>query len=188
MADDVLTLFNRALADFAAKVDAIRPDQWSLPTPCTEWDVRALVNHLTYEQSWAVPLLAGRSLAEVGDRYDGDLLGADPVGSWTAAAAASAAAFNAPGALARTVQLSYGDTPASSYCGEMTLDLAVHGWDLARAIGADETMDPEIVTLCTVHLEPIVDQWQGAGIFADRIDQPGTDPQTRLLGMTGRKV
>ena len=49
-------------------------------TPCTEWDVRALVNHVLGEIRWAVPLFAGSTIAEVGDRFDGDLLGDDPVG------------------------------------------------------------------------------------------------------------
>jgi uncharacterized protein (TIGR03086 family) len=185
---DVLTLFNRALDDFGRRVHAIGDDQWTAPTPCTSWDVRALVNHLAVEHLWVPPLLAGQTVAEVGDRFDGDQLGEKPVASWDAAVAASTAAFAADGALDRTVHLSYGDRPARDYCREMVLDLAVHGWDLARAIGADEHIDPALVALAYEHLAPIVDQWQDVGIFAAPVPVPeDADPQTRLLALTGRQ-
>jgi len=185
--DDVLKLFQRGLDDFGRRVHAIRADQWTAPTPCTEWDVRALVNHLVYEQLWVPPLLAGRTVADVGDRFEGDQLGADPVNAWDTAAAASGAAFAADGALDGTVHLSYGDRPARDYCREMVLDLAVHGWDLSRGIGADERIDPDLVAVAYEHLAPMADQWQDAGIFAPPVPVAAdADPQTRLLALTGR--
>jgi uncharacterized protein (TIGR03086 family) len=187
MADE-LTLFRQALDGFGRRVHAVRDDQWADPTPCTEWDVRAVVNHLVVEHLWVPPLLAGQTVAEVGDRFDGDQLGADPVAAWDAAAADSTAAFAADGALDRTVHLSYGERPARDYCREMVLDLAVHGWDLARAIGADERIDPDLVTTAYEHLAPVASLWQGAGIFAAPIPVPDdADPQTRLLALTGRQ-
>ena len=95
----------------------IRDDQWHAPTPDTEWDVTDLVQHLVYEQLWVPPLLAGKTIAEVGDAFDGDVLGDDPQRAWTSAAAAAQAAFAEPGALERTVHLSFGDVPATSICG-----------------------------------------------------------------------
>jgi uncharacterized protein (TIGR03086 family) len=184
---DVLTLFHRALDDFGRRVHSIGDDQWTAPTPCTQWDVRALVNHLAVEHLWVPPLLAGQTVADVGDRFAGDQLGDKPVAAWDEAAAGSTAAFAADGALDRTVHLSYGDRPARDYCREMVLDLAVHGWDLARAIGADEHIDAELVGLAYEHLAPIVHQWQDVGIFAAPVPVPDdADPQTRLLALTGR--
>ena len=61
-------------------------DDWSNPTPCTDWDVRALVNHVVGEDRWTRPLVQGQTIAEVGDRLDGDLLGENPKGSALAAA------------------------------------------------------------------------------------------------------
>ena len=79
---------------FGSVVHRVGADQWSSPTPCTEWDVRALVNHLVYEQLWATPMLEGTTVDEAGDRFDGDLLGSDPVSAWDLAAKESAAAFS----------------------------------------------------------------------------------------------
>ena len=78
-------------------------------TPCEQWDVRTLVNHLVNETSWVPPLMHGSTIAEVGERFDGDLLGSDPVRSWSDASAAASAAVAEDGALERTVHLSYGD-------------------------------------------------------------------------------
>ena len=78
MSDDMRERYQRAVEAFGARVHAVGDDQWHLPTPCTEWDVHALVNHLVYEMRWSVPLFAGGTIAEVGDRFEGDLLGDDP--------------------------------------------------------------------------------------------------------------
>src|SRR5437899_5267197 len=72
---DVKELYRRALERFGRHVHQVRDDQWNGPTPCTEWDVRVLVNHLVSENLWMPPMLDGRKIADVGDRFDGDLLG-----------------------------------------------------------------------------------------------------------------
>ena len=85
---DASELHRRAVAEFAARVDGIDSagsGAWSAQTPCTEWTVRALVNHLTYEDRWTTPMLAGATVAEVGDRFEGDLLRDDPVGAFATA-------------------------------------------------------------------------------------------------------
>lgn len=182
-------LHRRALERFGQLVHDVRDDQWSAPTPCTEWDVRALVNHLVVEQLWAPDMLAGRTIAEVGDRYDGDQLGDDPVAAWDAAAARALEVFAEPGAMDRVVHLSYGDVRAADYCREMTMDATVHGWDLARAIGADERLDPELVADAYALVEHQVDGLQASRLFAPPVDvAPDADLQTRLLALLGRRA
>ena len=61
---DVLDLYRRALAEFGRRVHAVRPDQWGCPTPCQDWEVRELVNHLVAEQLWVPPLMAGRTVGQ----------------------------------------------------------------------------------------------------------------------------
>ena len=89
---DVIDLHRRTVEVFLERVEAIGDDQWADPTPCADWDVRALVNHVVGEDRWTAPLLGGSTIAEVGDRFDGDLLGADPAGSANDAAAEAVAA------------------------------------------------------------------------------------------------
>jgi uncharacterized protein (TIGR03086 family) len=187
MADDVLDLHRRALAEFGQRVHAVRTDQWGCPTPCKDWEVRNLVNHLVSEQLWVPPLLAGKRIGDLGDGFAaGDVLGSDPVAAWDAAAAAAAAAF-AAGALERTVHLSYADRPAEEYAREMIFDLVVHSWDLARGISADDSLDPDLVEAVYAQIEPDTDL-AASGLFDEPVPVPAdSDEQTKLIAFTGRK-
>ena len=130
---ELLELFQRAQAQFTDRVDAVEPDQWddeALPG----WTVGDLVAHLVTEMLWVAPLLAGEPFAEgrFPDDTD-DLLGDDPFTGWESAADAALSAFAEDDALVRTVHLTRGPTPAAEYILELTADLTVHAWDLARA-------------------------------------------------------
>ncbi|WP_060878044.1 TIGR03086 family metal-binding protein, partial [Streptomyces scabiei] len=174
---------------FGARVHAVRDDQWGADTPCAEWSVRDLVNHLVSEQLW-VPCLVrdGCMIEEVGDTFGGDLLGTDPAASWDTAAHSAREAFAAPGALDRTVHLSYGDTPAVAYCGQMVADIVVHAWDLSRAIGADERLPGELVRFAVDEIAPYAGDLEKSGLFAAPVAPPArADAQTRLLCLLGRR-
>jgi uncharacterized protein (TIGR03086 family) len=189
MGDMTLGWFELAMGEFDRRVRSVAPDQWGEVTPCSEWDVRALVNHLVTEQLWAPLLLDGATIEDVGDRFEGDQLGADPVAAWASAAAAAREAFAAPGALRRSVELSHGRRPAQGYCQEMTLDLTVHTWDLARAIKADEQLDEGLVREVLAFIEPQIEQLAGTGLFAPPIEvDAGADAQTRLMALVGRRT
>ena len=184
---DLVTLFRRSMDGFDARVRAVADGQWSNVTPCADWDVRTLVNHLVGEQLWAVPLFEGKTIAEVGDQFDGDLLGDDPKAAWASSSAEAAAVVGAAGALERTVHLSFGDTTGDDYLSQLIVDLVVHAWDLARGIGGDEQLDPDGVQFASDYLSPRVDGWRQAGAFGPAVDvAPDADPQTRLLALTGR--
>jgi uncharacterized protein (TIGR03086 family) len=187
MADDVLDLHRRALAEFGQRVHAIGTDQWGCPTPCKDWEVRNLVNHLVSEQLWVPPLLAGKRIGDLGDGFAaGDVLGSDPVAAWDAAAAAALTAFGEAGALERTVHLSYADRPAEEYAREMIFDLVVHSWDLARGISADETVDADLVEAVYAQIEPDTDL-VSSGLFDEPVPVPvDSDEQTKLIAFTGR--
>lgn len=173
---------------FDRAVHRVEAGDWDSPTPCTEWDVRDLVGHIVGEQLWVPELLAGMTIEEIGDKYDGDVLGDDPIGAWTAASQAARAAWLAPGTLDRGVHLSFGDTDGREYCWQMTVDLAVHGWDLATALGKEAGMGDELATALLGYVEPRAAAWQGAGIFADPVPVPDdADPQSRLVAMLGRR-
>jgi uncharacterized protein (TIGR03086 family) len=186
---ELIELFTRATDGFSRHVHAVRGNQWNDPTPCTDWDVRMLVNHVAVEQLWVPPLVGGATVADVGDRLDGDQLGNDPVTAWDAALTDSLAAFSAPGALDTTVALSGGDKSTGEYCWEMTTDALIHSWDLARGIGADETLDKELVDLVYERILPIAEHLHETGLFAPPVPVPDDAPlQTKLLALFGRSA
>src|SRR6516164_5416342 len=80
---DIPAMFGRAVAEFDARVRQIGDHQWQAATPDEDWSVRDLVNHVAGEDQWAPPLLAGSTIAEVGDRFEGDVLGSVPKAAWT---------------------------------------------------------------------------------------------------------
>jgi uncharacterized protein (TIGR03086 family) len=183
---ELLEAHRAAMTRFDQLVGRIGESGWGAPTPCTEWTVRDLLNHVVAEQLWELDLLAGRTIAEVGDRYDGDLLGDDPAARWRKASDEATEAVQRPGALNREVYLSRGPAPASEYMWEMTLDLAVHGWDLARAIGAETPIDAE---LAEALLAMFADQVPGGPeLFDPPVPVgPDADPPTRLIALLGRQ-
>jgi uncharacterized protein (TIGR03086 family) len=176
-----------AIDRFDALVHGVPADRWDDPTPCTEWSVRDLVNHLVGEHSWAPHILAGESMEQVGDRYDGDLVGSDPVGAWDRAAKASRAAFSET-TLEGTARFSFGEAPLTEYAEQMLVDLTVHGWDLARGSGQDETLDPAAVEICLAYAKRNVGRWDGLGIIAPPVPTTSDDPAVQLLSLTGRTV
>ncbi len=185
--DGANDLYRRAQDAFGERVRAVAGDQWSKATPCADWDVRALVNHVLSEVRWVVPLFAGRTIAEVGDRFDGDLLGDDPVARWDEAAGEALVAVGGDGAMERTVHLSFGDFPGRLYAMQLFADLLVHGWDLSVATGQDPRLDPQLVNECASWFVDWADGYRAAGVVAARPEVPAdADPQTRLLADFGR--
>lgn len=175
------------MAEFDRIVRKVRPDQWAAPTPCTDWTVHDLANHLVNEQRWAPELLAGATVEEVGNRFHGDLLSADPVTAWASASAAARAAWTKPGALDRRVHVSWGMIDAVDYGWQMTTDLAVHSWDLATAIGEPIGLSTELWSTLLERVEPEVDHWQGANVFGPPVPvSADADEQTRLVALLGR--
>jgi uncharacterized protein (TIGR03086 family) len=182
-------LFARAVGEFDSRVKQIKDDQWDLPTPCSDWNVRDLVNHLVYEDLWAPPLLEGQTIEQVGDRFEGDMLGEAPVAAWDKARAETLDAASQPGAFERTVHLSRGETPAVVYLGELLNDHVIHAWDLARGIGADDKLDAELVEFLYEQTKPMEDSLKATGAFGDKVEVPeGSDTQTKLLAVMGRRA
>lgn len=183
--DYLPALYARALQAFGNRVVAVPDDRWGSPTPAAEWDVRALVNHVVVEQLWAPSMLAGQTVQQVGERFDGDQLGDDPATVWQQAVDAAFRAFDADGALGRTVHLSYGDASAVHYCRQMLADLVVHAWDLSRGAGLPEGdgLDGELVAVA----EEMAPRDAVPGLFAAPVD-PGRDagPVRRLVARYGR--
>ncbi|MBG0815780.1 TIGR03086 family metal-binding protein [Planomonospora sp. ID82291] len=187
MTIDIREAYRRALDDFGALVHRIAPGQWEDPTPCAGWDVRTLVNHVVSESLCVPALFAGRSAAEIGGAFDGDVLGDDPLKAFDTSAADAVQAAGDDGALTAVVRLSFGDVPGAEYITELFADALIHTWDLARAIGADERLDPELVETCAAWFADAGDDYRQAGVMGDPHPVPaGTGLQARLLAAWGR--
>ncbi|MEZ0077049.1 TIGR03086 family metal-binding protein [Planotetraspora sp. GP83] len=185
---DIREAYRRALDGFGNRLHLVADDQWELPTPCVDWDVRALVNHMVNESLWAPELLAGRTVGEVGDAYDGDVLGDDPIKAFEASAQGAVQAVYAEGALASVTHLSFGDVPGEDFISELFADALIHTWDLARAIGGPERLDPELVEACAEWFAEAQEGYRQAGVIGDHRDVPAdADAQTRLLAAWGRR-
>jgi uncharacterized protein (TIGR03086 family) len=184
---DVIDLHRRSVAEFISRLDSVG-DQWAAPTPCPEWDVRALVNHIVGEDLWTVPLMEGATIEEVGDRFDGDVLGDDPRATARGAADAATIAVGSGVVAGRTVHLSFGDTPAEEYAYQLAADHLIHGWDLAAAVGGDRQFDPELVEALAAWYADREELFRAAGAVAERpADVVPSGPQDRLLVAFGRR-
>lgn len=182
---DLNTLYHRTVEAWTDRVNAVRPDQWDLPTPCSDWTVRDLVNHVVGEDRWTVPLVEGRTIEEVGSSLDGDLLGDDPV------RAASDAAMEATKVTADrlpaggVVHLSYGEEQLGEYVNQLAADHLVHAWDLAAATEGDRQLDPELVAEVGAWFAEREEMYRGAGIIGPRGVSHG-GAQGDLLAASGR--
>lgn len=184
---DLLDAHGRAMDVFDRAIHKVGIGDWDSPTPCSEWTVRDLVTHLVNEQLWVPDLLAGKTVDEVGDKYDGDVLEDDPLRAWTESSQAARAAWLQPGSPVRLVHLSFEDADGAEYCWQMTTDLAVHGWDLATAVGVEAGIGDDLATAIIEYVEPALRRWDGLTFFADPVPvADDADPQSRLVALLGR--
>lgn len=187
MALDLPKLHSDALDETGSSVASVRDDQWHLPTPDDDWDVRKLVNHIVAGNFWVAPLTTGSTIEAVGDRLDGDVLGGDPLGAYRRSAAEADTAFHRTGAMEEPANVSYGPVPGAVFAGHRLVDVLVHGWDLAVAVGLGTDLRPDLVDACLAVVEPEAEMLAASGAFGTDHHVPdGASPQTRLLALLGR--
>lgn len=185
---DLVQIHRQALTATRKVVAGIKPDQWHESTPCAEWDVRKLANHVVAGNWWAAELANGATIASVGDRLEGDVLGTEPLRAYDDSAAVAAKVFEREGAMSAPCAVSYGPVPGSMYCGHRFIDVFVHGWDLAKATGQSTDLDPVLVAACLEIARPQAELLAGSGMFGQGglPTVAATDPQGELLTMLGR--
>ena len=141
---ETFTAFEYAIASTAEVVKGVRPGQAEAPTPCTEWDVRALLSHVIGTLWLAEGLFADqppRYPMAPGGLPPADLAGDDPAAAYAEASAAAIAAAATADALTRVHVTPLGEMPGPGLAGFTTLDILVHGWDLAKATGQPADLD-----------------------------------------------
>jgi uncharacterized protein (TIGR03086 family) len=185
MVMDQETAYRRSVEGWTARVEAVGPDQWALPTPCADWDVRTLVNHVVGEDLWTGPLMRGETMEEVGDRFDGDQLGEDPRASARTAAALAMSVVAETLPTAGKVHLSYGEEDMAEYVAQLTADHLIHGWDLAVATGGNSELDDDLVEAVAAWFAEREEMYRSAGVIGERVEAAG-DAQSQLLASSGR--
>lgn len=181
---ETLALLERAGERTGKIVEQISADQLSGASPCDEWDVRTLLNHVIGGNLMFATLAAGGTLPEM--REMPDFVGDDPAGSYRASFAKAMEAWRAPGVMDSTVALPMGPTPAPVAISIHLMETTVHGWDLARGTGQDADLDDEQA----VATEALARQMFAHGrrpVFKDEVPVPADAPAGhRVLGLLGR--
>lgn len=190
----VFVLADRALERVVRQIEE---SQWEMVLPesfrTRRMDrrptLREIVNYHAYDDAWVPDTLAGRTMQEAGpEKFDGDLLGEDPLGSFSAIVELACAAALECEELDGVAHLSFGDFSTREYFWQINQFRALRAHDIAQAIGVDATLPDELVQGIWDEISPHVEQWRSIGIFPAAIPVAEDAPlQERLLGLTGRE-
>jgi uncharacterized protein (TIGR03086 family) len=188
---ELFTAFERAIASTAENVKAVRADQVGAPTPCREWDVRDLVNHVIGTLWLSEALFSDRAPRHPmapGSLPPVDLAGDDPAAAYAEASAAALAAAGTGDTLTRTHATPLGDMPGPGLAGFTTLDLLVHGWDLAKATGQPADLDDTLAAHVLAFAEQAITPATRAPRIGPAVPVPADAPLThRLVAYLGRQ-
>lgn len=189
---DAIQALSQARQEFEARLGSIADGQWQNSTPCPDWDVRALVNHMMLGNRMTVQLLGGMDAPEVIAGLNDNLVDeADDIGAAFAADAnALHAGFEAEGGLEGTVNHPMGEIPRSMFVGFRVCDYAVHAWDLARGLGSNDELDADLVQWLWDDCQPMKDGLAATGMFGEGASGTVADDaplQVRYLDTFGRR-
>jgi uncharacterized protein (TIGR03086 family) len=175
--------FAKVADTFGETVRAVPDDAWDRPAPCEGWVARDVVGHLV---EWVPGFFVSFAELDLGPMPSVD---DDPVAAWAALDAATRAALADPEIATREFDMPAGHhTVESAVSTFYTPDVLVHTWDLARATGLDERLDPDEVHALFVAMEPMDEMLRGSGQFGARVPVPDdADEQTKLIAFTGRQ-
>jgi uncharacterized protein (TIGR03086 family) len=181
---EIAQRYRRAAGRFTERVAEVPDDAWERPAPCEGWVARDVVRHLV-EWIPAFFAAAGGPALPVGPPVDDD-----PVGAWTTMSDGIQSLLEDPEMAAmpishpRAGDHRFGDAIDIFVLG----DVVLHTWDLARATGLDETLDPDFVHELLVGMEPLDEVLRASGQYGPKVAVPANaDEQTRLIAFTGRQ-
>jgi uncharacterized protein (TIGR03086 family) len=180
---DVQDSYRVVSSGFGAAVKAVAPDQWGAQSPCEQWTARDLLAHVVENHRGVIARVrGGESEPLAADE--------DPKQAWDNASRAIGEITIDPEALAKEIDGPTGKMPAGQIIGQfMTMDVLVHTWDLARAIGADERLDADSVRQSYEALKPMDAMIRQPNVFGPKLDPPvGADLQTEFLYFLGRRA
>jgi uncharacterized protein (TIGR03086 family) len=176
--------YRRVAQGFTDRTLGVTGGDWDSPAPCQGWLAKDVVWHLT---TWVPGFFSdsgGQELPEPPSSSD------DPAEAWTALDTAIQAALDDPERAASEIEHPrVGRHRFEDAVGMFVLgDVLVHTWDLARATGQDDTLDPVIVHEVLLAMEPWDEILRVDGQYGPRVRVPAdADEQTRLIAFTGRQ-
>ncbi len=177
MSDETVARHERACEGFAAVAEKV--GTWEVPSPCTEWDARGVVEHVIGFHE----VLVLRPLGVKANRPKDDA-----AARWRATQSAIVEAISRPGALDEEVDMGGGNMVGlRNLVQTLTTDVLVHTWDLAKAAGIDPPLDRELCTLGYERASKSREQFAQSDMFEDEVPVPDdADVCSRLLGIMGR--
>jgi uncharacterized protein (TIGR03086 family) len=188
---DPVELVERAFAATRSVVALTTAADYPRPTPCAEWDVRTLVNHIVGGACWYAETMRDRVSPPVEGDDDDDVCAGDPLVAYDDGIGKAVDALRAPGALDGSIAFIGRDRPAATVASLCALDTFVHGWDLARALARPTDLDPGVAEALLAHtVDSIPDALRGTD--ADSLYRPvapvpdDAPPADRLAGFLGR--
>jgi uncharacterized protein (TIGR03086 family) len=171
-------------------VAQVSPEHYGSPTPCSEWDVRALLNHMLGAVHLGQALFADTTPAVMvgpGGLPDGDLVGEDPLKAYLVATEGLISAASG-GALDRPHQTPLGEMPGAVLGGFITLDIVVHGWDLATATGQEPVLEPDLAEEVLAFAKGFFTDDNRAPRIGPEIPvEANADATARLVAFLGRR-
>lgn len=173
----------------------VEPHDLGKPTPCASWDVRALINHIISAGRWWAAMVSGDAVLEAPEDADyvGAALDGDFVAAYEECIRVTLGAFGAEGAAERIVAAPFGEFPGAMLAQFAATDQFTHGWDLARALGHDTDLAPDLaVALFGLAQVSITDAMRGpdtVALFGPEQQAPdGACAADRLAAFLGREV
>lgn len=170
---------------FCELAEQVGPGDLDRATPCEQWQVRDLLNHI----GGGAPVFAALFRGEDARPFpDEDQLGDDPGGAVRRALEEFDAAVRTPGALERTVQSPFGAMPGDTFARLAAFDLSMHCWDLARALGSELALDEQLVDEIDAFARAaLTPELRGPGTFGpERQAPPDAPPLDHLAAFAGR--
>jgi uncharacterized protein (TIGR03086 family) len=173
----------RIASAFTATVEGVAPEAWDRPAPVEGWAARDVVRHLV---EWFPALLDGAAGVVLPPGPSAD---DDPVGAWRTQTDAVQALLDDPDTAEREHDLPHIGRMTLEQATDMiyTSDVFLHRWDLARATGQDEALDPDKCAAMLEGMLPMDEVLRQSGQYGPRVQvSDDADVQTKLLAFIGR--
>ena len=180
---DPIERIERATAFASEKVNQVKPDDMAKPTPCAEFDVRALLNHML----GGLTMLTTAAGGGAATMPDGDQLGEAPGATYDERRRALLTAVRGPGVLERNWEMPFGSMAGGMMAGIAFMEHLTHGWDIAKATGQDTTLPADLVSECTELVTPMDAMLRMPGVCGPRVEVPeSASAQDKLIAFMGR--